>query len=129
MEVFDLRLITERGQFGRILLKKSARKRDFICDGTQCMVRFCAFAPGLAVGRRSGPVTSCDCLHLGCPRSQSGELSQVLGDGGEKELVLGSIWASQPQPRQVQDTLQVGKQHLHLFAFVARYRVGFRLPT
>src|SRR4029453_6667084 len=45
---------------------------------------------------------------------QLGELAEVLGGGGEEELVLSTIRASQAQAVQLQDALEVGEQHLGL---------------
>ena len=44
---------------------------------------------------------------------------QVLSDGGERELVLCTAGASQPQAAKSQNALQVRKQHLDLFAVTA----------
>jgi hypothetical protein len=47
---------------------------------------------------------------------QFGEPSQVLGDGGQNKLILGTPRATQPKPVEPQDTLEVRKPHLDLFA-------------
>jgi hypothetical protein len=52
-------------------------------------------------------------------RDQLGELAEVLGGGGEEELVLGTIRAPQAQAVQLQDTLEVGEQHLDLLPLAA----------
>ena len=41
-------------------------------------------------------------------RDQLGELAEVLGGGGEEELVLGTIRAPQAQAVELQDTLEPG---------------------
>ena len=50
---------------------------------------------------------------------QLGELAEVLGGGGEEELVLGTIRAPQAQAVELQDTLEVGEQHLDLLPLAA----------
>src|SRR5215208_316116 len=50
---------------------------------------------------------------------QLGELAEVLGGGGEEELVLGTVWAPQAQAVQLQDALEVGEQHLDLLPLAA----------
>src|SRR5215212_5559329 len=52
-------------------------------------------------------------------RDQLGELAEVLGGGGEEELVLGTIRAPQAQAVELQDTLEVGEQHLDLLPLAA----------
>ena len=52
-------------------------------------------------------------------RDQLGELAEVLGGGGEEELVLGTIRAPQAQAVQLQDALEVGEQHLDLLPLAA----------
>ena len=58
---------------------------------------------------------------------QLGELPEVLGGGGEQELVAGAAGAAQPQPIELQDALEVGEQHLDLLALVARALEGRRV--
>lgn len=48
--------------------------------------------------------------------SELGELSEVLGGGGEQELVAGAAWSAQPQATEPEDALEVGEQHLDLLA-------------
>src|SRR4051812_6692115 len=40
---------------------------------------------------------------------------EVLGGGGEEELVVGAAWSSQPEAVEAQDAVQMSKQHLDLF--------------
>ena len=54
------------------------------------------------------------------PRNQRCEPSQVLGDGGQYELILGASWTTQPKPAELQDALQVREPHLDLLAFPSR---------
>jgi len=63
------------------------------------------------------------------PGSEPGKLSEVLGDGCKKELVLGAVWTSQPQSGQVEDPLEVGEQHFDLFPLVPRRLVSLRLAS
>jgi hypothetical protein len=45
------------------------------------------------------------------------QLSKVLGGGRQKELVLGSIWATEAQSTEPEDALQMSEEHLDLFSF------------
>lgn len=53
-------------------------------------------------------------------RHQLGEAAQVLGDGCQCELELGSTRSTQSQTAKSQDALQVSEQHLDAFALTAR---------
>src|SRR3954453_16287985 len=57
-------------------------------------------------------------------QDQLGELAEVLGGGGEEELVLGTIRAPQAQAVKLQDTLEVGEQHLDLLPLAAGREIG-----
>ncbi len=53
----------------------------------------------------------------GCGASrqdQLGEFAQVLGGGGEVELVSGVLGTTEPQAVELQDPFEVGEQHFHL---------------
>ena len=52
-------------------------------------------------------------------RNQRCEPSQVLGDGGQYELILGASWTTQPKPAELQDALQVREPHLDLLALTS----------
>ena len=52
-------------------------------------------------------------------RNQQCEPSQILGDSGQNELILGASWASQTKPTELQDALQVREPHLDLLALTA----------
>jgi hypothetical protein len=52
-------------------------------------------------------------LRPGDPRC---ETSQALGDGGKNKFVLGASRATQPDPAEPQDTLQMCEPHLDLLA-------------
>jgi hypothetical protein len=52
-------------------------------------------------------------------RQELGEFPEVLRSGGEVELVAGAVRASEPQPVEPQDALQMGEQHLHLLPLPA----------
>src|SRR5262249_26265299 len=60
----------------------------------------------------------------GRPRYQLGETAQVLCNGREGELILGTAWAAQPKPTKSQDAFEVGEQHLDPFAIAARLLEG-----
>ena len=47
-------------------------------------------------------------------RPDLGQLAEVLGCGGEVELVFCSVWTAQAQAIQFQDAFEVGEQHLDL---------------
>ena len=49
-------------------------------------------------------------------RDQLGELPEVLGGGGEEELVAGAVRPSKPEAIEAQDALEVSEQHLDLLA-------------
>ena len=49
-------------------------------------------------------------------RDQLCELPEVLGGGGEEELVASAAWSSQSEPVEPQDALEMGEQHLDLLA-------------
>ena len=53
-------------------------------------------------------------------RSEFCEPSEVLGRGGEQELILGSVWAAQAQSTELQNAFEMGKQHLDFFAVATR---------
>jgi hypothetical protein len=50
-----------------------------------------------------------------------------LGRGGQKELVAGAIWTTEPQSSQFQNAFEVRKQHLDLLSLSARDDIGLRL--
>jgi hypothetical protein len=50
-------------------------------------------------------------------RDELGEFAQVLGDGGEVELISGALGTSEPQAVELQDAFEVRKQHLDLLPF------------
>ena len=50
---------------------------------------------------------------------QLGEPAEVLRDRCQHELELGTAWPTQSQTAQLQDTLEMGKQHLDAFALAA----------
>ena len=52
--------------------------------------------------------------------NQRGELPKVLGGGGEVEFIAGAVWPAQSKPVELQDALEVSKQHFDLFALAAR---------
>lgn len=62
-------------------------------------------------------------IRSGDPQSRPGSdfchLPEVLGCGGEVELVSGAIGTAQTQAIEFEDALQVGEQHLHLLSLAA----------
>ena len=68
---------------------------------------------GLDSDRSKGgplPLSRCEGPHRLHPR----KLPEILGRGGEVELVSCSIRTAQAQAVQLQDALEVGEQHLDL---------------
>src|SRR5882672_3270822 len=53
-------------------------------------------------------------------RNQRCEPPQVLGDGRQNKLILRAAWATQSQPTEPQDALQVCEPHLDLLALASR---------
>ena len=54
------------------------------------------------------------------------EFPQVLGGGGEEELVVGTALPSEPQSVELHDPLKVSEEHLDLLAVVAGLPVSGR---
>jgi hypothetical protein len=54
------------------------------------------------------------------PRDQGCEPPQVLSDGGQNKLILGTSWTTQSKPAELQDAFQVRKPHLYLLALTSR---------
>src|ERR1700722_12862087 len=54
------------------------------------------------------------------PRDQGCEPPQVLCDGGQNKLVLGTSWTTQPKSAELEDALQVCEPHLDLLALMPR---------
>jgi transposase len=92
-----------------ISLKKSSRER---LRTPKRSFSFEIAATGRSVRRRDGrPARGLcrDWLHLPGHRAQFGEPSQVLGGRRQKEFILGSGWAAQPQTVEPEDALEVGE--------------------
>jgi hypothetical protein len=54
------------------------------------------------------------------PSNQRCEPSHILSDGGQNKLIVGTSWATQSEPTELQDALQVRKPHLDLLALTSR---------
>jgi hypothetical protein len=55
-----------------------------------------------------------------CPNAANlGQFPEVLGDGCEVELIAGTAGTAQSQSVELQDALEVRKQHLHLLPLIA----------
>ena len=65
-------------------------------------------------------------LRITWHRDQLCELPEVLGGGGEVEFIGGSTWASQSEPAETENALEMGKQHLDLLSELSRGFVFFR---
>lgn len=89
-------------EIGRILFKKSALA-TIDSDADRGRAGHCA---------RSA---ECEPPH----RSDLCHFAEVLGCGGQVELVSGSIWTPKTQAIQLQDALEVGEQHLDLLSLAA----------
>ena len=70
--------------------------------------------------RRSASPCHCRCRH----RDQLGHLAQVLGGGGEVELVFCSVGASEAKAVEPKDAFEVREQHLDLLALAPRGQIG-----
>ena len=75
-------------------------------------------APGWLPGYAGAVATSRDGFR---------EYAQVLSGSDEVELALRAIWSPQAQAIQLQDTLKVGEQHLHLPALSPGRHIGVSL--
>ena len=53
-------------------------------------------------------------------RNQQCEPTQILGDSGQNELILGASWTTKSKPTELQDALQVCEPHLDLLALTSR---------
>ena len=70
-----------------------------------------------ALHSRSG---GCGARH----RDNLGHFAQVLGCGGEVELIFCAIGTTQAQAVQLEDALEMGEQHFDLLPLAARHEVG-----
>ena len=50
-------------------------------------------------------------------RNELRQFSQILGCGGQQELVFGSVWTTEAQSTQPEYTFEMSEQHLNLFSF------------
>jgi hypothetical protein len=57
-------------------------------------------------------------------RNRGCEPPQVLSDGGKNKLILSASRAAQAKPAEPQNALQMGEQHLDLFALTPRLLEG-----
>src|SRR5690606_7162311 len=85
-----------------ILLKKRARGRS---------------ARAADSGRAGPPPPSGRCEAL--QRDHLGHFAEVLGCGGEVELVFRSVGTAQAQAVQLQDAFEVSEEHLDLLSLAA----------
>src|SRR3984885_12260209 len=60
-------------------------------------------------------------------RNELRQLSEVLGGGGQQELISGSTRPTQAQSIQPEDALQMSEEHLDLLSFSTRDGVGLGL--
>ena len=84
----------------------------------------CVEKPGAEIGAGASLIVSLLCPRLcGCwggwHRDQLCHLAEVLGGGGEEELVSCSVWTSQTQAIHPEDALEVREQHLDLLPLTA----------
>ena len=66
------------------------------------------------LGGAEGAASLSDRDRLERQGEQLGELTEVLGGGGEEEFILCAVWTSEAQPIELQDAFEVGEQHLDL---------------
>ena len=67
--------------------------------------------------------TESDCRRW--PGDQPGKPAQVLGNGGQRELVLCAARTAKPKAVQLENAFEMGEQHLDPFAIAARSLEGF----
>lgn len=60
----------------------------------------------------------------GWHRDQLGHFAEVLGGGGEEELVSCAVWTSQAQAIHSENALEVREQHFDLLSLAARDQIG-----
>ena len=91
----DRQFLIAARQIGRILLKKSARERVLGCPQPWVSPFGSGNLPSRRLVASIWSFSSCRGLQFCALRPQLREFSEVLGDGGEEEFVLGTIGAAQ----------------------------------
>ena len=51
-------------------------------------------------------------------RDELRQLPQILGGGGQEELIFGSVWTAEAQSTEPEDAFEMSEEHLDLFSFV-----------
>jgi hypothetical protein len=59
------------------------------------------------------------------PSDQFAETPKVLGNGGKRELELGTAWPPQSEPAEAENALQVREQHLDLLTIAICLRIRY----
>lgn len=80
---------------------------------------------GSAVGTEAPP--SCGLSRDGRAEREHRQFAKVLGGGCEGKFVARAGWTAQSQPIQLQDTFQMGEQHLDLLPVAARLQIFGRV--
>ena len=60
-------------------------------------------------------------------RDELRQFPEILGGGGQQELIFGSLWATEAQSTEPEDALQMSEEHLDLLSFSTRDGVGLGL--
>ena len=127
-----IRTYRRRRGKGRCPPKCDAQRRDPRCPVYVDFVekpRLQATAICVGVGCQRGKAW-CSASRGEDWRRKGDELRQfpeVLGGGGQQELVLGSIWTTEAQSTEPEDALQMSEEHLDLLSFATRDGVGLGL--
>jgi hypothetical protein len=78
-------------------------------------------APALWICSTVSGADSCFFALCGEDRRREGDklrqFSQILGGGGQQELIFGAVWTAEAQSTQPEDALQMSEEHLDLFSF------------
>jgi hypothetical protein len=101
---------------------RSFRRRDLLCPlHVDFVEEPSVLAPALGI---CGDVSEADSwLFASCgedgrrERNELRQLSEVLGGGGQQELIFGSTRPTQAQSIQPEDALQMSEEHLDLLSF------------
>ena len=89
-------------------------------DPTGTLLGATGFDPPTLTALRNSNATQCIEPEPEAAARQECEPSQVLGDGGQNKLILGTSRATQSEPTKPQDALQVCEPHLDLLALTSR---------
>ena len=105
-------LFGEKGRKRSLKIERPKSNTDFVEEPS-------VLAPALGI---CGDISEADswlfasCGKDGCrERNELRQLSEVLGGGGQQELIFGSTRPTQAQSIQPEDALQMSEEHLDFF--------------